>query len=324
MEYILFDKNGKDGIKSFISQRTSLQMKEIYSPKKRILLLSWLLGVYNVLKISERGDTIICWYDFQAVLCYWMCMLLRKKRKIVCINILLKDKRTIKNKAVAYLYKRMLNSSNIIASVTSKEYGEHIKKRLNIKKDFFLLHDVYHDSYKYDKEVQVIPDTVFCGGKNGRDWGFIIDVARATPSVEFHLVMPSSEYDQYKDNMPQNVIAKYNMSMEDFTREMCSCSLVALPLDTEAPAGLIVMFQAAANCKLIMTTDTMTTREYLSGGRGILLPNEVDTWSENIKERLVKQEENKVASANMLEFLRRECSEEIFCEGIEKMIKMII
>ena len=69
-------------------------------------------------------------------------MLLRKKRKIVCINILLKDKRTIKNKTVAYLYKRMLNSSNIIASVTSKEYGEHIKKRLNFKKDFFLLHDV--------------------------------------------------------------------------------------------------------------------------------------------------------------------------------------
>lgn len=142
MNYLLFDTNTKADNNSFISKGIYLQINDIYSPKKRILLLSWLLGVYNVLKISERGDTIICWYDFQAVLCYWMCMLLRKKRKIVCINILLKDKRTIKNKTVAYLYKRMLNSSNIIASVTSKEYGEHIKKRLNFKKDFFLLHDV--------------------------------------------------------------------------------------------------------------------------------------------------------------------------------------
>ena len=59
MDYILFDKNGKDGIKSFISQRTSLQMKEIYSPKKRILLLSWLLGVYNVLKIYLKNNAFL-------------------------------------------------------------------------------------------------------------------------------------------------------------------------------------------------------------------------------------------------------------------------
>lgn len=322
MNWILFDNTSDD--KAFFKKSSSLKYKAISSPDSLSLFFTWFLGAIKSIIVSHRNETIICWFDFQAVLCYWMCMLLRQKRKIVCINILLKDKNTIKNKVVAYLYKRMLNSSKVIASVTSKEYGEHIKKRLNIRKDFFLLHDVYHDSYKYNEDVQLIPNSVFCGGRNGRDWSFIIDVARLTPDVEFHLVMPLSVYDQYKDNMPPNVIAKYNLTMADFMRELCSCRLVALPLDTEAPAGLIVMFQAAANSKYIITTDTMTTREYLSDGRGLLLSNDVNSWSESIKERLLIPDENEVISVKLLDYLRSECSEEKYCDGIEKMIKMII
>ena len=43
---------------------------------------------------------------------------------------------------------------------------------------------------------------------------------------------------------------------------MCQSSLVVMPLDTEAPAGLIAFFQAAANGRMSITSDTVTTREY--------------------------------------------------------------
>lgn len=323
MIYLLFDNPGDKGKLSFISQLIHGEVNEIYSPKSKRLIFGWLKGCKNALVVSHSDDTSVCWYDFQAILCYWLCKITFKRRKIVCINLLLKDKVTVKNKIVAWLYKKALESRHFVASVTSKEYGEHIKKRLGIKKDFFLLHDVYHDSYCYNKYVEVKPNTVFCGGRNGRDWHFMVEVAKAMPDVEFHLVMPEATYQELSNDLPINVVAKYNLSYNDFMMEMCASEIVALPLDTEAPAGLIVLFQAAANMKPIITTDTMTTREYLSDGRGCLLPNIVDDWKKVINEKLGNAKSNIIASEKLLDFLETECSERKFVEGVESMINKL-
>ena len=321
MIYLLFDNPGDKKRVSFISEQTFKKIKEVYSPKCKRLFVGWLKGCWAVLRLSHHDDTIVCWYDFQAVLCHWLFMFFFKRRKIVCINLLLKDKASTKNKVVAWLYKKALKSKHFVASVTSVEYGKHLKNRLDIDKDLFLLHDVFHEDYKVNASLDVCPNTVFCGGRNGRDWKFMIEVAKAMPHVQFHLVMPKVTYDEYQHELPSNVVARYNIPMEDFMKEMCSCEIVALPLDTEAPAGLIVLFQAAANMKYIITTDTMTTREYLSDGRGCLLPNDVDVWKKVITERIGNEKGNKEASAKLLNFLQTECSEEKFVDGVEFMIK---
>lgn len=316
----MFDNpNDKEKV-SFITNSFSFEIKEIYSPKWDKLIIGWIIGSLTILKLSKSNDTIICWYDFQAVLCYWLAKLSFRQRKIVCINLLLKDKVSTKNKIVAWLYKKALKSKHFVASVTSVEYGIHLKKRLGINKELFLLHDVFHEDYKVNDSLDVCPNTVFCGGRNGRDWKFMIEVAKAMPHVQFHLVMPKVTYDEYQHELPSNVVARYNIPMEDFMKEMCSCEIVALPLDTDAPAGLIVLFQAAANMKYIITTDTMMTREYLSDGRGCLLPNDVDVWKKAINEKLGKSKPNTMASEKLLNFLEAECSEEKFVEGVELMI----
>lgn len=321
MNYLLFDNpNDKN---SFVSQGLHDRVMEISSPRCDWLIIGWLKGCLAVLQQSHSNDTIVCWYDFQAVLCYWLSRLTFKRRKIVCINLLLKDKESMKNKAVAWLYKKALNSKHFVASVTSVEYGNHLKKRLGVDKDFILLHDVFHEDYKVNDSVEVQSNTVFCGGRNGRDWKFMIEVAKVMPNVEFHLVMPKVTYEEFQTELPSNVVAKYNLSMEEFMKEMCSCEIVALPLDTEAPAGLIVLFQAAANMKYIITTDTMTTREYLSDEKGCLLPNDVAVWKRAISERLVNTKSNTEASERLLNFLETECSEEKFVEGVERMIKKV-
>lgn len=320
MIYLLFDNPGDKNAVSFISYKLQERVIEVYSPKSNCLIVGWIKGCLKMLRLSHRNDTIVCWYDFQAILCYWLSILLFKRRKIVCINILLKDKDSLRNKVVSWLYRKALNSKRVVASVTSTEYGTHLKERLGINKKLFLLHDVFHESYLYKREFHVIPNSVFCGGRNGRDWRFMIEVAKVMPHVQFHLVMPKVTYDEYQHELPSNVVARYNISMEDFMKEMCSCEIVALPLDTEAPAGLIVLFQAAANMKYIITTDTMTTREYLSDGRGCLLPNEVNVWSEAIDGKLGKVKLNAMASEKLLNFLEAECSEEKFVEGVELMI----
>lgn len=323
MNYLLFDNPGDKNRLSFISKKANIEMREVCSPKCNKLIVGWLKGCSSVLKQSHCNDTIVCWYDFQAVLCYWLARLSFKRRKIVCINLLLKDKETMKNKVVAWLYKKALKSSRFVASVTSVEYGDHLKKRLRIYKNLFLLHDVFHENYKANDYVEVHPNTVFCGGRNGRDWKFMIDVAKAMPNVEFRLVMPKATYEAFQNELPSNVVAKYNLSMDDFMKEMCSCEIVALPLDTEAPAGLIVLFQAAANMKYLITTDTMTTREYLKDGRGCLLPNDVAVWTKAISERLGNAKSNTEASEKFLNFLETECSEEKFVDGVSRMIKLV-
>lgn len=321
MIYLLFDNPGDKNAVSFISYKLQERVIEVYSPQSNCLIVGWIKGCLKMLRLSHRNDTIVCWYDFQAILCYWLSILLFKRRKIVCINILLKDKDSLRNKVVSWLYRKALNSKRVVASVTSTEYGTHLKERLGINKKLFLLHDVFHESYLYKREFHVIPNSVFCGGRNGRDWKFMIEVAKVMPHVRFHLVMPKIIYEEFQNELPDNVIAKYNLSMEDFMKEMYSCEIVALPLDTEAPAGLIVLFQAAANMKYIITTNTMTTREYLSDGRGCLLPNDVDVWKKVITERIGNEKGNKEASAKLLNFLQTECSEEIFVDGVEFMIK---
>lgn len=323
MVYFLFDNPGDKSRLSFISKIAKREKKEVYSPKCSRLIVGWLKGCLSVLKQSHRNDMIVCWYDFQGVLCYWLSRLTFKRRKIVCINLLLKDKESMKNKVVAWLYKKALNSKYFVASVTSVEYGNHLKKRLGVDKDLILLHDVFHEDYKVNGSVKVHPNTVFCGGRNGRDWKFMIEVAKVMPHVLFHLVMPKVTYDEYQHELPSNVVAMYNISMEDFMKEMCSCEIVALPLDTEAPAGLIVLFQAAANMKYIITTDTMTTREYLSDGRGCLLPNDVEVWKKAINEKLGNVKSNIIAFEKLLNFLESECSERKFVEGVETMINKL-
>lgn len=323
MIYLLFDNpNDKEKV-SFITNSFSFEIKEIYSPKWDKLIIGWIIGCLTILKLSKRNDTIVCWYDFQAVLCYWLAKLSFRQRKIVCINLLLKDKATAKNKFVARLYKKALKSKYFVASVTSVEYGIHLKERLGINKELFLLHDVFHEDYQINASLDVCPNTVFCGGRNGRDWKFMIEVAKVMPYVQFHLVMPKVTYDEYQHELPSNVVAKYNLSMNDFMKEMCSCEIVALPLDTEAPAGLIVLFQSAANMKYIITTDTMTTREYLFDGRGCLLPNDVEVWKKAINEKLGNVKSNIIASEKLLNFLESECSERKFVESVETMINKL-
>ena len=320
MIYVLFDK-GK-GI-SFIEKILGTEsVKEIRSPQCRHKLKSWLLGVFKVLYVSNRNDTIICWYDFQAVLCFWGCKLLFLKRRIVCLNVLLKDKLTMKNRLVSKLYRKALLSNHFKASVSSELYGKWLNKKMGVNVQYTLVHDVYHDSYECkNKTVLGNRNTVFCGGRNGRDWDFMIRVAESMPHVQFDMIMPKDAYVKYKQRFTPNINAKCNVAYGEFMETLCTSSLVCLPLDTEAPAGLIVMFQAAANEKMVITTDTVTTKEYISENRGALLPNDVHQWGNAIKYYLENSEERKGCAEKLKSFLKTECSEQIFVDNIKKMIQ---
>ena len=320
---ILFDKPLK--VQSFIVRIIGREMKEYGSPETGIQIIGWLKGVVNVIHKSEKGEIILFWFDFQAILCYWLCRLTFRSRKIICINIMFKDKLTIRNRLVGWLYKKALESSCFKASVTSIDYGKWLHCRFGNNFKLTLIHDVYHDDYEVKSFRSMEGDgSVFCGGKNGRDWTFMIEVAKLLPDVTFRFVMPMSIYYNLKKSIPQNVIVHCHIPLDDFMEEMCKSSLVCLPLDTIAPAGLIVMFEAAANNKLVMMTDTETTREYIKKENGVLLPRNARAWAESIFWHLSHKEVAKNKAINLRTFLRKECTEEKFVEGIRDLLNMCL
>ena len=320
MIYMLFDNPEDKNNMKFLYNYETADIQQVYPPYKCNTVKDMLNVCNDMIKQSSRGDTIICWYDFMAVLCWWLCKFKLKKRKIIALNILLKDKDTLKNKLAKFLYRSMLKSNNVQATVTSKNYGEHLNKMLKINKKYTLLHDIYHGNYNISYSGTTIPNTVFCGGRNGRDWNFLIKIAKSMPEVVFNCVMPKNIYKQYENQFSTNMKVLSDIPEKRFLEFMCESQLVVMPLDTEAPAGLIAFYQASANGKMAITSDTVTTQEYFTDGKGALCGKSIEDWKNTIQYFLQHREEADVSAAKFKSFVERECSEEKYAKMLWEIV----
>lgn len=322
MVYFLFDNPADKKNMEFLKEYDTASFILVF-PKEQCLSVQSMIKVCNdCIRKSSKGDTIICWYDFMGILCWWLCRILHKNRKIVVLNILLKNKKSLKNQIARMLYRSALKSKNLVATVTSKEYGAYVNKLLGIKKQYVLLHDIYHGGYDIDYAGQVLENSVFCGGRNGRDWDFLFKLAKQMPDIQFNIVAPKDVYDEYKDVSADNIEVKTEIPEPEFLRLMCQSVLVLMPLNTEAPAGLIAMFQAAANRKLIITSDTVTTREYFAKERGVLCENNLGEWDKQIRYWIDNEKNATERVEKFLIFLDNECSEKKYAEDLLQIVGM--
>lgn len=214
----------------------------------------------------------------------------------------------------------MLKSNNVQATVTSKNYGKHLNKMLKINKKYTILHDIYHGNYNISYSGITIPNTVFCGGRNGRDWNFLIKIAKSMPEVVFNCVMPKNIYKQYENQFSTNMKVLSDIPEKRFLEFMCESQLVVMPLDTEAPAGLIAFYQATANGKMSITSDTVSTQEYFTDGRGALCVNDIDDWKNNIQYYLEHNEVCDMKVERLKNFLENDCSEEKYAKTLWEIV----
>lgn len=321
MVYMLFDNPADKQNMEFLKDYATASFKLIF-PQEQCKSIKSMIKVCNdCVRGSSKGDTIICWYDFMGILCWWLCKVYHKKRNIIVLNILLKDKKSLKNKTARFLYRIALKSDNLKATVTSKEYGESINKLLDISKRYTLLHDVYHGGYEFSYYGTMKKNSIFCGGRNGRDWDFLIKLAKKMPDIQFHIVMPKDQFDKYKGTFDKNVTVKTEIPEQEFLWFMCQSSLVIMPLDTEAPAGLTAMFQAAANGKLVIASDTVTTREYFADKRGVLCKKSLDEWDLQIRYWIDNEDEALERAQKFKRFLEKECSERKYAEILYNLLR---
>lgn len=211
---------------------------------------------------SQKGDIIICLLDVLALYLFLLSKLTFKSREVVVINVMLNDQKDFINKKKLQLFKLMLKSKHIYPTVTSNNLIEHYKKLFDLPdKEFYLLHDCYGKLGKYKKSYQEGSGYVFCGGTNGRDWEVLLKIAELLPDVRFVIVGPKK--DTLGDYGLSNIDYYYDIAFSKFQELIENCSLLALPLKTQAPAGLIVIFTAGLLSKPVISTDNATLREYI-------------------------------------------------------------
>ncbi len=323
MIYMLFDNPADRYGMKFLYDYKTAEIEQVYPSKKCSGSIKEMIRVCNTLiKESKKNDTILCWYDFMGVLCWWICKMTRKKRNIIAINVLLKDKKTAKNRIAKFLYKIAFKSKQIQATVTSKEYGVWINKILHINEEYEVLHDIYHSEYDLKSDEKICNKTIFCGGRNGRNWKMVLEIANVLPDVKVRCIMPKDEYAKYKNCFPDNMEVQYDVSINKFMKTMCESELIIMPLDTEAPAGLIALFQAGANGKPLVVSDTVTTREYFSDDRGYLCKDDIEEWKKTIEYCLSNSQEAIERAKKFKKFLEQECTEKKYAEKIANMCEI--
>ena len=177
--------------------------------------------------------------------------------------------------------------------------------------------------YNEYSEIKEKTRSVFCGGRNGRNWKLLAQIAEKMSDTVFNFAMPQQCYEEYKSRFGENVNAKFDIPENEFAKLMLESELMVMPLDTEAPAGLIVLLHAAGNGKLIITSNTVTTREYFGDGKGALCENNVDEWVDQIRYWQNHPQEAEHNAKKCRTFLENECSERKYAEVLMQVIQNV-
>lgn len=235
------------------------------------------------------------------------------------------DRKDIITTLKRLLFRVMLKRSTVYPTVNSEELSLIYRKVFNLpNKDFFVLHDCYGKLEKYKKPFREGNNTVFCGGTNGRDWNTIIQTARLLPNVKFVVIGPSKN--TFGDNVPSNIKYYHNTPFLEFQRLMEESSVLALPLDTEAPAGLIVLFTAGLMSKPVVTTNNITMREYIQPGiNGLFVGmGNYESFAKQIDFLLSNKDKQREFGEKLYYQIEKLGAPLVFVDGIINIINFII
>jgi glycosyltransferase involved in cell wall biosynthesis len=278
----------------------------------------------NCLKKSCKNDVIICFLDVQALYLFFLTRLLFEKREIIVLNIMLSDHKDIITNIKRYLFKLMLKNEHVYPTVTSYNLSSHYKKLLNLpKKEFYLLHDCYGGLGEYKRSYKNGEGYVFCGGINGRDWSGLLEIAKLLPNVKFVIVGPKK--DTLGNHGLSNIDYYFDIPFQKFQELIEDCSVLALPLNTQYPAGLIVIFTAGLISKPVITTDNITLREYITNEEnGILVKlGDYENFAKELNLLISNQQKQKIFGEKLYNKIEAMGSPKVFVDTIIKITSQI-
>jgi glycosyltransferase involved in cell wall biosynthesis len=281
----------------------------------------------NALIKSKKEDIIICWLDVIAVYVLLLSFLLGRKRKVIAINIMFNENSSLLTKIKKTCMRWLLSNKNIYPTITSVSLSQYYKDIFNLpSKEFFVLHDTYGTRREQLQNIERKTQSekyVFCGGTNGRDWNAFTKIAKELPNINFIAV--GSRKSILGENYPTNIQYHYNIPYQQFLELFVNATVLALPLNTEAPAGLIVLLEGALLSKAIVTTDNATMREYVvSGENGFLIKKgDYKEFAKKISKLINDTEKIEEFGNTLQQRIISMCSPETYVKNIIDIVKQI-
>lgn len=296
----------------------------------RILLVhqNYIKLAYKAVKNVKDGDLIVCWLDLIGFYTHIILFLFGKKNKILVLNLMINSDGSFISNLKKYLFRNFLACNRNYFTLTS----EHLKNLYfgyfsSVNQcNFFILNDCYEDLYYLvNKDKKTLNNnSVFCGGRNSRDWELAFKIARINPSIEFIFVVPNKNVIPSYENI--NVKVFVNVSKSKFNFLLESCSVVILPLKTDAPAGLIVLYLAGLMKKALVISDSLSVRNYIVNDQNGLIISDPESYnfSKAIRKLLYDKNYKERLSNSLHETVISKGSPKSFYKSLIKIIDSII
>lgn len=277
-----------------------------------------LIGAWNAVRKVTKGDTIITYMSSAGVLCWWISAILFKRIHVIATNLALKDDSSLQTCFMTLLYRGALKSKRFTLTVTSRQYGKTMQKRLHSTKELLLLRD-YNHYPGYAHKFRDNGKRVFCGGNSQRDWMSCLNLAKQMPDWHFLLVGWKNEENI---SIPNNVKRKEQLPYTQFVQAMRDSTIVYVPVKWNCPAGLIVMMEAAWEGKIIATSLNDITAEYISDKHGIA-DNNIVNVAKQIQELYMNSDDCRTIVRNMQQFITKYCSADNYSKTIMEIITTV-
>ena len=260
--------------------------------RKLILWAQYLHLGMTALRRSRKGDVILSHNFVVGAIAGFFNRMMHLRRKILALNMIVLDKGRLNSLLRRAVYNFALNSEDIIVTVNSPELVDRYRTFEGVQ--------VRHFEQLSDRYGRGIPELafdegagyVFTGGEGARDWETLLKAASMCPKVPFKLVARRIGF-PVELEVPGNVEVQFDTTEEEFYGLLERSSLVALPLATQAPAGLIVLIRAALSSRPVIVTSTSSTRQYVTDREtGVLIdPGDARSLSQPIAELMQSPED---------------------------------
>lgn len=238
--------------------------------RRSILFYNYIKLSVRSIQQSDKSDVIVSANFIVGAFTGFFCKIFGIKRTILSLNMISHEKGFFNKLVRKIIYNTAFNYPYFYVTVNSSELLEEYATEFNIqKKRFFLLYDCILSHYENATYIEG-NGSVFCGGEAMRDWHAYFAAANSLPDVKFTAIARKINFD---NNLvvPKNVDLHFDTDFDFFYNQLKQSSIVAVPLSTTAPAGLIVIIRAAMLSKPIIVTSTSSTRNYVENKHNGLL-----------------------------------------------------
>lgn len=264
-------------------------------------LIARLLVLWQAIKgtiVSNKGDIVFCWNNFNAL---YFNFITGGNRKIISYNWLTPTPR----KETLFLYQKALNNKNLMAVINYEGNKNLLLESYHVE-DHHNIHyipDVYDDSVSFKKPVYRLEDKyIFSGGRANRDWELFLEIAKECPTIRFVGVAAASDWDKSLV-ISSNVTMFYDLSASEYYEILDKSYMTIYPLKEDRVSGLVNVIKSIQSGKLVACTNTLIIKEYLPENKRyfIIDKNRLDMWVEIINKCISLKEHEYTMTVNELQ-----------------------